>query len=40
MRRLLETESVCPMCSETLDVKQVKKISDCSSYLTTDQLDQ
>uniref|UniRef100_A0A8D0A5G9 WD repeat-containing protein 19 n=1 Tax=Sander lucioperca TaxID=283035 RepID=A0A8D0A5G9_SANLU len=37
---LLETETVCPMCSETLSVKQVKKISDCSKYLQTDELDQ
>uniref|UniRef100_A0A3P8UWS2 WD repeat-containing protein 19 n=1 Tax=Cynoglossus semilaevis TaxID=244447 RepID=A0A3P8UWS2_CYNSE len=34
---LLETESVCPMCSESLNVKQVKKILDCSPYLMTDQ---
>lgn len=38
--RLLETETVCPMCSETLSVKQVKKISDCSKYLQADELDQ
>lgn len=38
--RLLETESVCPMCSETLSVKQVKKISDCSSYLQAHDLEQ
>ncbi|XP_078147713.1 WD repeat-containing protein 19 [Centroberyx gerrardi] len=37
---LLETESVCPMCSETLSFKQVKKISDCSSYLQPDELEQ
>ncbi|XP_041788987.1 WD repeat-containing protein 19 [Chelmon rostratus] len=37
---LLETETVCPMCSETLSVKQVKKISDCSKYLQADELDQ
>ncbi|XP_056442831.1 WD repeat-containing protein 19 [Gadus chalcogrammus] len=30
---LLETESACPMCSETLTASQVKKIPDCSSYL-------
>ncbi|CAF94207.1 unnamed protein product, partial [Tetraodon nigroviridis] len=30
---LLETEKVCPMCSETLSVKQVKKVSNCSAYL-------
>uniref|UniRef100_A0A671THC5 WD repeat-containing protein 19 n=1 Tax=Sparus aurata TaxID=8175 RepID=A0A671THC5_SPAAU len=37
---LLETEKVCPMCSETLSVQQVKKISDCSPYLQADELDQ
>ncbi|XP_053281437.1 WD repeat-containing protein 19-like [Pleuronectes platessa] len=26
---LLKTEGVCPMCSETVRVKQLKKISDC-----------
>ncbi|XP_029905954.1 WD repeat-containing protein 19 [Myripristis murdjan] len=36
---LLETESVCPMCSESLSAKQVKKISDCSSYLQPDELE-
>ncbi|XP_037327609.2 WD repeat-containing protein 19 isoform X1 [Pungitius pungitius] len=37
---LLETETVCPMCSETLSVEQIKKIPDCSQYLQTDGLDQ
>lgn len=37
---LLETESVCPMCAETLDVSQVRKISDCSTYLTPHEPDQ
>uniref|UniRef100_A0A3P8TSU1 WD repeat domain 19 n=1 Tax=Amphiprion percula TaxID=161767 RepID=A0A3P8TSU1_AMPPE len=37
---LLETEAVCPMCSESLSATQVKKISDCSKYLQTDELDQ
>uniref|UniRef100_A0A3Q3ED04 WD repeat-containing protein 19 n=1 Tax=Kryptolebias marmoratus TaxID=37003 RepID=A0A3Q3ED04_KRYMA len=37
---LLETETVCPMCSENLSVTQVKKISDCSKYLQTDDLEQ
>lgn len=36
---LLETESVCPMCSETLSADQVKKITDCSSYLQPDELE-
>ncbi|XP_068176892.1 WD repeat-containing protein 19 isoform X2 [Antennarius striatus] len=37
---LLETETVCPMCSETLNVQQVKKISDCSIYLRADEPNQ
>ncbi|XP_046901307.1 WD repeat-containing protein 19 isoform X3 [Hypomesus transpacificus] len=36
---LLETETVCPMCSESLSVNQVKKISDCSNYLQPDQVE-
>nr|XP_020479849.1 WD repeat-containing protein 19 isoform X2 [Monopterus albus] len=38
--QLLETETVCPMCSETLSDKEVKKISDCSRYLQPDEQDQ
>ncbi|XP_061736502.1 WD repeat-containing protein 19 [Nerophis ophidion] len=37
---LLESETVCPMCSETLTAQQVKKITDCSKYLQTEELDQ
>ncbi|XP_015234608.1 PREDICTED: WD repeat-containing protein 19 [Cyprinodon variegatus] len=37
---LLETESVCPMCSENLSATQVKKITDCSRYLQNQDLDQ
>ncbi|XP_034544746.1 WD repeat-containing protein 19 [Notolabrus celidotus] len=37
---LLETEEVCPMCSEALSTKQLKKITDCSSYLETEEVDQ
>ncbi|XP_012720994.2 WD repeat-containing protein 19 [Fundulus heteroclitus] len=37
---LLETESVCPMCSGNLSAKQVEKILDCSKYLHNDDLDQ
>ncbi|XP_071315895.1 WD repeat-containing protein 19-like isoform X2 [Trachinotus anak] len=36
---LLETQTVCPMCSETLSADEVKKISRCSKYLQTDQLN-
>ncbi|XP_036373153.1 WD repeat-containing protein 19 [Megalops cyprinoides] len=36
---LLETETVCPMCSENLGASQVKKTSDCSSYLQLDELE-
>ncbi|XP_062264138.1 WD repeat-containing protein 19-like [Platichthys flesus] len=33
--RLLEKEGVCPMCSDTVRVKQLKKISDCSRCVPT-----
>ncbi|MFT7807501.1 WD repeat-containing protein 19 [Arapaima gigas] len=36
---LLETESTCPMCAEALTAAQVKKISDCSSYLRLDEVE-
>ncbi|MCJ8749256.1 hypothetical protein PDJAM_G00174210 [Pangasius djambal] len=35
--QLLETESACPMCSESVSASQLKKISDCSKYLQQDQ---
>lgn len=38
--RLLETETLCPMCSEALSISQVKKISDCSRYLQSNKLDE
>ncbi|MEQ2290862.1 WD repeat-containing protein 19, partial [Ameca splendens] len=37
---LLETDSVCPMCSGNLSAKQVEKISDCSRYLHNNDVDQ
>ncbi|XP_049328400.1 WD repeat-containing protein 19 isoform X1 [Astyanax mexicanus] len=37
--QLLESESTCPMCSESLSVNQLQKISDCSRFLQQDQLD-
>ncbi|CAN9510421.1 unnamed protein product [Ophioblennius macclurei] len=37
---LLGTETSCPMCSETLSAQQLKKLSDCSSYLKPDEADQ
>ncbi|KAM9313669.1 WD repeat-containing protein 19 [Pholidichthys leucotaenia] len=37
---LLETETSCPMCSKTLSAEHVKKISDCSKYLQTDEIDE
>ncbi|XP_076854842.1 WD repeat-containing protein 19-like [Brachyhypopomus gauderio] len=35
---LLETESTCPMCSESVSTSQLK-ISDCSRYLKQDQME-
>uniref|UniRef100_A0A4W4G7L7 WD repeat-containing protein 19 n=1 Tax=Electrophorus electricus TaxID=8005 RepID=A0A4W4G7L7_ELEEL len=37
--QLLETESMCPMCSESVSTSQLKKITDCSRYLQQDQLE-
>ncbi|XP_041121208.1 WD repeat-containing protein 19 [Polyodon spathula] len=37
---LLETETVCPMCSESLSANQLKKITDCTPYLKPDEVDQ
>uniref|UniRef100_A0A672JFN3 WD repeat-containing protein 19 n=1 Tax=Salarias fasciatus TaxID=181472 RepID=A0A672JFN3_SALFA len=37
---LLATETSCPMCSEKLSAQQLKKLSDCSSYLKPDEADQ
>ncbi|XP_030643578.1 WD repeat-containing protein 19 [Chanos chanos] len=33
LTQLLESESVCPMCSENLSGSEVKKIADCANYL-------
>ncbi|XP_063074275.1 WD repeat-containing protein 19 isoform X2 [Engraulis encrasicolus] len=38
--QLLETESVCPMCSESLSVNQIRRIPDCSAYLQLNELEQ
>ncbi|MGH0157160.1 UNVERIFIED_CONTAM: hypothetical protein FKN15_033128 [Acipenser sinensis] len=39
-KTLLETETVCPMCSESLSASQLKKITDCTPYLKPDEVDQ
>ncbi|XP_016278762.1 WD repeat-containing protein 19-like isoform X1 [Monodelphis domestica] len=33
MRIMLHSENTCPMCSETLNIANVKKIADCTPYL-------
>ncbi|XP_042079345.1 WD repeat-containing protein 19 [Haplochromis burtoni] len=37
---LLERETSCPMCSESLSASQVIKISDCAKYLQTYEPDE
>ncbi|XP_072262418.1 WD repeat-containing protein 19 [Pyxicephalus adspersus] len=37
---LLESESICPMCSEKVTADQLKKVPDCSVYLRQEQDDQ
>ncbi|NP_001253801.1 WD repeat-containing protein 19 isoform X1 [Macaca nemestrina] len=37
LKIMLNTESTCPMCSERLNAAQLKKISDCTQYLRTEE---
>ncbi|XP_030349246.1 WD repeat-containing protein 19 isoform X1 [Strigops habroptila] len=39
-KNMLETENTCPMCSERIDVAHLKKINDCTQYLTPEDGDQ
>ncbi|KAM8939516.1 WD repeat-containing protein 19 [Pelodytes ibericus] len=39
-RTLLDSETTCPMCSESVTASQLKKISDCTSYLRQEQEEQ
>ncbi|XP_065554920.1 WD repeat-containing protein 19 isoform X2 [Lathamus discolor] len=39
-KNMLETENTCPMCSERIDVAHLKKINDCTRYLTPENGDQ
>ncbi|XP_075715308.1 WD repeat-containing protein 19 [Rhinoderma darwinii] len=39
-KTLLESESICPMCSERVTGAQLKKVLDCSTYLKQEQEDQ
>ncbi|XP_040191059.1 WD repeat-containing protein 19 [Rana temporaria] len=39
-KKLMESESICPMCSERVTDDQLKKVPDCSVYLKQDQDDQ
>ncbi|NWU98866.1 WDR19 protein, partial [Upupa epops] len=32
-KNLLQTETLCPMCCEGVDIVQLKKITDCTQYL-------
>ncbi|XP_075423964.1 WD repeat-containing protein 19 isoform X2 [Ascaphus truei] len=34
---MLESESMCPMCSERVDANQLRKVADCSAYLRQEQ---
>ncbi|KAM4807652.1 WD repeat-containing protein 19 [Rhinophrynus dorsalis] len=39
-KSMLESESTCPMCSEQVTAKELKKVEDCSVYLRQEQEDQ
>ncbi|NXM77221.1 WDR19 protein, partial [Serilophus lunatus] len=36
-KNMLQTENVCPMCSERINVVDLKKIHDCTEYLKPDE---
>ncbi|NXK78082.1 WDR19 protein, partial [Amazona guildingii] len=38
-KNMLETENTCPMCSERIDIAHLKKINDCTQYLTPENGD-
>ncbi|XP_052537680.1 WD repeat-containing protein 19 isoform X1 [Tympanuchus pallidicinctus] len=38
-KTMLQTENVCPMCSETISAVHLKKINDCTQYLKQDDMD-
>ncbi|XP_071599813.1 WD repeat-containing protein 19 isoform X2 [Heliangelus exortis] len=39
-KNILQTENVCPMCSERINIVQLKKINDCTEYLKPEDGDQ
>ncbi|XP_069600695.1 WD repeat-containing protein 19 [Ranitomeya imitator] len=39
-RTLLESESICPMCSQKVTSAQLKNVLDCSTYLKQEQEEQ
>ncbi|KAF2983128.1 hypothetical protein EK904_011178, partial [Melospiza melodia maxima] len=39
-KNLLQTENVCPMCSERINIADLKKINDCTEYLKLEDEDQ
>ncbi|NWY71077.1 WDR19 protein, partial [Erithacus rubecula] len=36
-KSMLETENVCPMCSERINIVDLKKINDCTEYLKLEE---
>ncbi|NXI09469.1 WDR19 protein, partial [Irena cyanogastra] len=38
-KSLLQTENVCPMCSERINIVDLKKINDCTEYLKLEDGD-
>ncbi|NXU72617.1 WDR19 protein, partial [Oreotrochilus melanogaster] len=38
-KNILQTENICPMCSERINIVQLKKINDCTEYLKPEDGD-
>uniref|UniRef100_A0A8B9N9U1 WD repeat-containing protein 19 n=1 Tax=Accipiter nisus TaxID=211598 RepID=A0A8B9N9U1_9AVES len=39
-KNMLQTENICPMCSERINIVHLKKINDCTEYLKPEDGDQ
>ncbi|PKU35358.1 wd repeat-containing protein 19 [Limosa lapponica baueri] len=39
-KNMLQTENICPMCSERINIVDLKKINDCTQYLKAEDGDQ
>ncbi|XP_026503765.1 WD repeat-containing protein 19 isoform X1 [Terrapene carolina triunguis] len=39
-KNMLQSENICPMCSERVSIVHLKKIADCTPYLNPEEMEQ